>query len=418
MPKISLWNPVKGNDFQFMDKSISESMTIGGDCALIHMYQGPTTDSTGNTDTDVTSIQDVLFLTNVNRKYSDDVLELRAHHVPQDMEFDLSQFGIGFSSDVIRIQFHYNDMFDTLGRKLIAGDVIEFPSMRDVPVGATTGINRFYVVQDALYSASGYGAKWFPHLWLVKAKLMTDSTEYKEVINNVATGQTAGGIGQGLGIFPEGWVDFVNSEGDPGLGCDPTIMNALSTYCKLIGISDGVIEEARRNAFFDPKFFESDNLYVFINDKGYPCLYNEGTDQYFSGDGAPPNMPTDLKAKGKMRGAGTSFPEDMKDGEYFLRVDFYPERLFQRQGNKFKLIEVNIIKMWTAYNRVLDQHFDNIDDIRLSDGTVVPSKQAVSKVMKQKVDLYASRKGAELKSHEKHVRIANKREEDRAKRGE
>jgi hypothetical protein len=50
------------------------------------------------------------------------------------------------------------------------------------------------------------------------------------------------------------------------------------------------------------------------------------------------------------------------------------------------------LKSWTAYNRVLDTFIDNNRDTVMSDGTVVPEKQAISQVIKQKVDLYAERK--------------------------
>jgi len=50
------------------------------------------------------------------------------------------------------------------------------------------------------------------------------------------------------------------------------------------------------------------------------------------------------------------------------------------------------LKNWTSYNRVLDTFIDNNKDTVLSDGTIVPEKQAVSEVLRQKVDLYADRK--------------------------
>ena len=51
-----------------------------------------------------------------------------------------------------------------------------------------------------------------------------------------------------------------------------------------------------------------------------------------------------------------------------------------------------MLKHWTAYNRLLDLHIDNNRDTVFQDGTVVPEKQSVSQVLKQKVDLYAERK--------------------------
>lgn len=389
MARLSLWQPNKGADFNFIDRTIGENFRIAGDGVLVHMYEGPTTDANGGTDTDVTTIQDVLFLTNVNRKYSPDVIELKGHHIPQDINYDLSQFGVFLSSDVIRIQFHYNDMVDALGRKLISGDVLEFPSMRDVPIfNNAVGINRYYVVQDALYAAGGYGQKWFPHIWLVRAKLMTDSPEFSEIMEQAASGQTAGGMGQGMGIFEEGFADMSDKNGNPGNGCNPDIKNTLSAFCRLINITDEIVAEAERNAFFDPKFFESANLYIYIDDNGYPVIGSN----YQSGDGSVPNESTEKGAGGPLVGAGISFPTDMVDGQYYLRIDYYPERLFQKQGKCFKLIETNVLKHWTAYNRLLDLHIDNNNDTVFQDGTVVPEKQSVSQVLKQKVDLYAERK--------------------------
>jgi hypothetical protein len=394
MPRISLWNPVKGDDYNFIDRTIGENFRISGDGILVHMYEGPTIDSTGSTDTELTTIEDVLFLENNNRKYNPDVIEMRGHHVPQDVNYDLSQFGIFLSSDVIRIQFHYNDMLDALGRKLISGDVLEFPSLRDVAIfNNAVGTNRYYVVQDALYAAGGYGQKWFPHIWLVRAKLMVASPEFSEILDQAATGQTAGGIGQGIGIMPEGFTETSDGNGDPGTGCNPDIKNSLDLFCKIIGITDGIIAEAEKNAFFDPKFFESANLYIYLDpNTGYPIIGSNA----WSGDGAPPNLSTDLEQdlvpSGPLVGAGISFPPGMIDGQYYLRIDYYPERLFQKQGNCFKLIEVDILKHWTAYNRVLDTFIDNNKDTVLSDGTIVPEKQATSQLVKQKVDLYAERK--------------------------
>ncbi len=411
MPKISLWNPVKGDDYNFIDKTVGENFAIAGDGILVHMYMGPTTNSTGGTDTSVTTIQDVLFLTNNNRIYDPNVIELKGHHTPQDVTYDLSQFGIFLSSDTIRVQFHYNDMMDALGRKLIAGDVLEFSSMRDIPIfDNAVGINRYYVVQDALWAAAGYGQKWYPHIWLVRAKMLTASQEFTQIIDQAATGQTAGGVGQGIGVMPPGFTDTADSNGNPGTGPNPNITNSLNLFCQIIGISDQIIAEAQCNAFFDPKFFESANLYIYLDpETGYPIIGSN----FFSGDGAPPNLSTDnadnLEPDGPLVGAGISFPPGMTDGQYYLRLDYYPERLFQKQGNCFKLIEVNVLKNWTAYNRVLDTFIDNNKDTVLSNGTIVPEKQAISQVVKQKVDLYAERKQKVLTDEAARSAIANQR---------
>lgn len=410
MGRISLWNPVKGADYRFTDRTVGENYRIAGDGILVHMYLGPTTDAAGSTDTSLTTIQDVLFLQNNNRKYDPNVIELKGHHQPTDVNFDLSQFGVMLSSDTIRVTFHNNDMLDALGRKLIAGDVLEFPSYRDVPIfDNAVGINRYYVVIDALYAAAGYGQKWFPHIWMVRAKLMTASVEFSEIIDQAASGQTDGGVGQGIGVMPEGFTDTADANGNPGIGSNPNITNTLDLFCSIIGLTDEIVAEAQCNAFFDPKFFESANLYIYLDQNNYPIIGSN----YFSGDGAPPNLSTDnqdnLTPSGPLVGAGISFPPGMTDGQYYLRIDYYPERLFQKQGNCYKLIEVNVLKYWTAYNRLLDTFIDNNTDTTLSDGTVVPEKQAVSQVVKQKVDLYANRKKKVLTDEAARQAIVDKR---------
>jgi len=410
MGRISLWNPVKGDDYRFIDRTVGENYRIAGDGILVHMYIGPTTDSTGSTDTSLTTIQDVLFLQNNNRKYDPNVIELKGHHTPTDVSFDLSQFGIMLSSDTIRVTFHNNDMLDALGRKLIAGDVLEFPSYRDVPIfDNAAGINRYYVVLTALYAAPGYGQKWFPHIWMVTAKLMTASTEFSEITDQAASGQNDGGVGQGIGVMPEGFTDTADANGNPGTGPNPNITNTLNLFCSILGLTDEVVAEAQCNAFFDPKFFESANLYIYLDQNGYPIIGSN----YFSGDGAPPNLSTDnndnLVPAGPLVGAGISFPPGMTDGQYYLRLDYYPERLFQKQGNCYKLIEVNVLKYWTAYNRLLDTFIDNNTETVLSDGTIVPEKTAVSQVVKQKVDLYANRKKKVLSDEATRQAIADSR---------
>ena len=68
-----------------------------------------------------------------------------------------------------------------------------------------------------------------------------------------------------------------------------------------------------------------------------------------------------------------------------------------------------MLKNWTAYNRALDTFIDNINDTVLPDGTIVPQKQAVSQVVKQKVDLYSERKKKVTKTEAARSKIADDR---------
>jgi hypothetical protein len=373
MPKISMWNPRKSNNYYFIDKQVRDSIYAGGVGVIIHKYIGSSEDG------DISDIDDVLFLENRERHYDTHVYEGRCVYTPQDVDYDLSQFGIFLSSDVMRFDFHFNDMIDTIGRKLVSGDVLEFPNMRDTTISGET-LNRFYVVQDALYSANGYSQTWRPHMWKVKGKQLQESTEYKDVLEKSATGHSAGGMGEGLGLMPPGFSEMVDANGETGPGYDPQLANTLGMYCKHLGITDEIIKEAEEDVYFDPKFMVTPHLYVCLDEDGYPGL------QYWrSGDGVPPNG-------GKLRGMGNKFPDDMKDGEYFLRLDYAPDRLFQKQGKRYVKIEDDIRKAWTAYNKVLDTFIDNTNVTTLEDGSTVPEKQALHDILSPKVDLYKDKK--------------------------
>ena len=59
------------------------------------------------------------------------VYQLRGIYNVQDIDFDLTQFGLFLANDTLFINFHMNDMIDTLGRKLMSGDVLELPHLKD-----------------------------------------------------------------------------------------------------------------------------------------------------------------------------------------------------------------------------------------------------------------------------------------------
>jgi hypothetical protein len=165
MPKISLWKPEQGNDYNYIDRVAREYIELGGTGVYVHKYIGPT-EQTGDDNksnvgdgvtTDELTIGDVLFLENRDRKYDPDIIEMRGAYTLSDTDFDLTQFGIFLSDDTIFMTFHLNENVERLGRKLMAGDVLELPHLReyhglDADKPAT---NRFYVVEDASHSAEG-----------------------------------------------------------------------------------------------------------------------------------------------------------------------------------------------------------------------------------------------------------------------
>lgn len=346
MPRLSLYRPNKGNDYKFIDKNISEQFTVGGVDINLHKYLGPqSTGFVSNTEpgtTGVTSIQDLLFLENRDRKYDTSVYVMRTQFRINDSDFDLQQFGLFLTGDTIFATFHLNDMVETLGRKIMVGDVLEMPFLKDFyPLDATVSaaLKRYYVVQDATRAAEGFSPLWYPHLWRVKLQPLVDAQEYKDILDNLPANDT-----NNNGIL------------DPG---EQSLGNLLSSYNKLISINDAVIERAEDDVPMSG--YDTSQIYVLPTDangnlvdpatldasdttttdasdadgnpdaSSLPLTTSQKVNGYLTGNGLLPN--------GKTVSAGIGFPQNPQIGDYFLRLDYLPNRLFRFDGSRWVKVE-------------------------------------------------------------------------------
>ena len=287
-------------------------------------------------------IQDLLFLENRDRKYDKTVYELRGQYNIGDNDgFDLTQFGAFLANDTVFINFHIESMVNTIGRKLMAGDVLELPHLRDdLLLGSDEAINRFYVVQDASRPAEGFDPKWWPHLWRVKCGPISDSQEYRDIL----------GTGE--------------EEGD--------LRNLLSKYQDEIHINDAILQQAEKDVPLDPRISSGAHLYV---DPGVPDK------PYIEPSNATP--PNGLS----LVGSGESFPvSGTQDGDFFLRTDFSPHRLFQKSGNRWIKYTDDGSRAWAAANKAITSFINN-DNYRINtDGEITEEKQNLSKVVKPRTD--------------------------------
>ena len=344
MSRLSLWKDGKhGNDYKFMDRRISEMFTIGGTGVLLNKYLGPLqqTGSTDPTQPDYLNqseknIQDLLWLENRDRKYDKDVYKMRGIYQRADQDFDLSQFGLFLQTGTIFMVFHLRDMVDMIGRKLMAGDVLELQHLKDYDALDTSlpaALKRYYVVGDASFAAEGFSPTWWPHLWRVKLNPLVDSQEYKDILDNIAAG-------------------------DPNVTTTP-VGEILSTYNTYMNINEAIVAEAEINV---PKSgYDTTTFYTLPTNNaqtdpmGNPITADEygiTADQlsptadsgvssplskiegYLTGDGIAPNALT--------TGAGIAFPTNPAEGDYFLRMDYLPNRLFRYSGKYWSRIEDNV----------------------------------------------------------------------------
>ena len=287
MPRLSLYRENKQNDYRFLDRTISEQFTVGGTDMYIHKYLGPTDQGTSIDYTqpqydslNPNNIQDLLFLENRDRSYDPDIYRLRGHYNVQNLDFDLSQFGLFLNNDIIFITVHYNDMIDIIGRKLMVGDVLELPHLLDynpLKEDIPTALKRFYQVTDSNYASEGFSQTWFPHLWRIKCEPLVDSQEFSQILQAPINKDTYLGIWDKDKTYPAGYVITFGDKNYTSLtevpiGVMPpnetywqlsdadNLKDILSTYNRNIQINNASINEAKRLV---PKSgYDNSKLYV------------------------------------------------------------------------------------------------------------------------------------------------------------
>ena len=260
---------------------------MGGTDLYIHKYLGP-----GNTgpsvdatqpqylEPDPTKIQDLLFLENRDRKYDSNIYRLRGHYNVQNLDFDLSQFGLFLNNDIIFITVHYNDMIDIVGRKLMVGDVLELPHLLDYnPLNETipTALKRFYQITDANYASEGFTQTWYPHLWRIKCEPLVNSEEFKDILDQPVEQDNYLGDYDPNKTYPPGYtVDYggkiYESIKEVPVGTTPpndeywkvvengSLSDILSTYNKNIAINDAALREAER--LLPKSGYDTSKLYI------------------------------------------------------------------------------------------------------------------------------------------------------------
>lgn len=383
MPRLSLYRPEKSNDYHFIDNVVYEMFTVGGTDVFLHKYLGPKNPSDDEATAvtpqyesiEETNIQDMLFLENRDRKYDPDIYKIRGIYTLQDNDFNLSQFGLFLSNDTVFLTVHINSSVKTIGRKIMAGDVLELPHLKDEYAlnDYSVALKRFYVVEEVTRAAEGYSQTWYPHLYRLKLKNIVDGQEYKDILDLPA-----------------------DEDGNN------TLRDVLSNYEKEMQINNAIIQQAEADA--EKSGYDTTNFYTLhVNEDGVKEIVSAditdidasattladridesptatGYDGYLLGDGLPPN--------GEAFGSGITFPLSSANGDYFLRTDFMPNRLFRYDGRRWIKLEDNVRMTLTNTNTRATQKttFINNDNTSVIGGDVVEERQSLSKALRPKAD--------------------------------
>ena len=396
MPRLSMYRPEKGNDFKFLDRVINEQFQVGGTDVFLHKYLGPVSPEEGESSPTTPNnagyipelgIQDVLFMENRDRHYDPDVYILRGIYTLQDIDFNLSQFGLFLQNDNIMITFHLRGSFDSIGRKIMAGDVIELPHQKDEYAldDGLVALKRFYVVSEVTRPASGYSQTWYPHLLRAKCAPLVDTQEFKEILDQ-----------------------------DSGAEDGSTLRDLLSTYQQNIDINNQIVAQAEADV--GKSGYDTEHLYVLpmrtaealdVGDTSNTevdasseniaidasLILNSPKENYYvgylTGDGVPPN--------GAPYGFGITFPNSPVEGQFYLRSDYMPNRLFRYDGRHWIKFEDNVRMTVnqsgatqtndpTKVKRTQKASFINNTNTATIAGEVVVEKQALSKALRPRAD--------------------------------
>ena len=386
MPRLSLYRPTKGRDYEFIDNRIYEMFTVGGTDINIHKYLGPKNPITGESTATVptysavaeTNIQDLLFLENRDRKYDEDVYTIRAVYNVQDIDFNLTQFGLFLNNETLFMTVHINSSVKVIGRKLMAGDVVELPHLKDEYAANDfqLALRAYYVIDDVSRAAEGYSPTWYPHIYRLKLKQIVDSQEFKDIL------------------------DIKMDEENPGQG---SLRDLLSTYEKEMQSNTAIIQQAEADAkksgyetshFFSLQVGEDGKVELVTTDTTQldASTANELADRvmqtperigysgYILGDGIAPN--------GEVFGHGITFPAKNVTGDYFLRTDMIPNRLFRYSGTRWIKVEDNVRMTMTQTDTRNTQKAGFVNNTATAQigGETVQERQSLSKALRAKTD--------------------------------
>jgi hypothetical protein len=410
--------------------------TVGGLDLYVHKYLGPQTGDPGDADATLPVydtqnplfIEDLLLLENRDRAYDPDIFVMRGVYRTQDVDFDLTQFGLFLNGDTLFITFHYNDMIDTFGRKLMAGDVLEVPNLKDynpLNSGLVRALPRYYVIQDANYAAEGFSPTWLPHLWRVKATPMVASQEFQQITDKPFMPENIWDPGN---FYPTN--EIVNN-GDtyyqakkpvpPGtpitnteywLPITPnTIGEKQSTRTRDLEINDAILTQAEIEVPLSG--YDTVKFYILpTNPSGGPGSAGLTADQtaptvdgtqggegisptgfgytlgYLTG-GVDPDTGYLIPPNGLPVVPGVAFPPNPVSGDYALRLDYFPNRLFRYDGRSWVKIEDAVRTGMDLDPRALTQRssfVNNTYTVATTDIGNIPSRQSLSEILKPNAD--------------------------------
>jgi hypothetical protein len=271
---------------------------------------------------------------------------------------------------------HINASVKTLGRKIIAGDVIELPHLADEYAlnGYDFSLKRFYVVEEVTRASEGFSQTWYPHLYRLKLKQMPASSEFQDILDKPA--------GENTDLTNEDLLSTINTD----MEINNAVIAQAEADTKLSGYDTSHFYTLQIDKDGKTELVTTDMTTLDASassefaDRIHQTPEREGYSGYLLGDGLAPN--------GEVFGSGISFPTSAIKGDYFLRLDFKPNRLFRFDGTRWIKVEDNVRHTLTnGPNRQTQKGtFINNTNSSVICDDVVDERQSLSKALRPRAD--------------------------------
>jgi hypothetical protein len=279
------------------------------------------------------------------------------------------------------------------------------------------------VIQDTNFASEGFSQTWQPHTWRVKAVPLVNAQEYQDVLDKPFMPEQIWDSGN---FYPQGTVVNYGDayyraliDTQPGIAIINTahwqlianpnqIQDSASTRGRDLQINDAILAQAELDVplsgydtvkFFiyptnadgtpaSPNSFTADNTDPTVDNTGVQTSDAAQTPRadgwtmgYLTGDGIAPN--------GLPVTPGVSFPANPQQGQYALRLDYFPNRLFRYDGRRWLKIEDSVRTDLTngPANQTLRSGFvNNTYTVPTTDLGNIPSRQSLSELLKPRAD--------------------------------
>jgi hypothetical protein len=285
------------------------------------------------------------------------------------------------------------------------------------------------VVQEANFAGEGFSQTWLPHLWRVQATPLVNAQEYKQILDqpfmppNIwdpgnfypqgETVQDGDAFYQALRPVPAG-TPITNATYWGPITDPATIGDKDSTRPKDLVINDAILTQAYAevplSGYDTVKFYilptgpdgepasttggglTADNSVVSVDGTqpgegitpkgfGYTMGYLTGAVDPDTGYLIPPN--------GLPVTPGVNFPANPVAGDYALRLDYFPNRLFRYDGSRWIKIEENVRTDLDLAQNALTQRAGFVNNpytVSTTDLGNIPSRQSLSEALKPLAD--------------------------------